>query len=139
MPTGLWPTCLWPSSSWPQLSSYRLRLGPWLGHPSTCLVGWGSPNTHLFLNSRPVGYCFPGRLVRGPAWGNHSPLPHCESLEASTIARQGLRPQGQVCVFPHCLQLLALGPSASLQDLCLPGIRYLTCRCFPAGSKPASL
>lgn len=44
---------------------------------------------------------FPGQIGQGPRLGaTYSSLPHCESLEVSTIARQGLWLQGRVCLFP---------------------------------------
>lgn len=47
------------------------------------------------------GMLFPRQIGQGPHLGaTYSSLPHCESLEASTIARQGLWLQGQVCLFP---------------------------------------
>lgn len=40
----------------------------------------GNPITHLFLKSHSVGCCFPGRLVRGPAWGQ--PILPCLTVRA---------------------------------------------------------
>lgn len=100
VPTGLRPPCPWLSSSWPQLCSYRLQLRPQLGHPRglPCGLGILSP-TYPKIHS--VGCCFSGQIGQGPRLGaTYSSLPHCESLEASTIARQGLWLQGQVCPFP---------------------------------------
>lgn len=91
VPTGLWPTCPWPSSFWLSLVPIGF-IGASARPPQGPTLWVGSPVTHVFLKPRSVGWLFPGRLVGGPTGGNHSFLCHCESLEASTIARQGLWP-----------------------------------------------
>lgn len=73
----------------------------------------------------------PGRVVGGPPGATLSSLslPHSESLGSVHQCRQGLQSPGPVLSLFSAgprWQLLALGlPSASLWDLCLPGISCL--------------
>lgn len=70
---------LWLSSSWPQLSTYRLHLGPWLGHLSAYLVGWES--YHPPIPEIPsCGVLFPRQIGQGPHLGQ--PILPCLTVRA---------------------------------------------------------
>jgi hypothetical protein len=76
VPTGLWPSCLWLSSFWPQLCSYKLQVGPQLGHPPG-----GSESFYPFIPDQILccGVLLPRWNGQGPHIGQPI-LPHCEGL-----------------------------------------------------------